>query len=341
MPRYVGGIIRKEGVVPSGSSASGVWTITDYTRYLKSSQWPLPTSPALYTFTNATFTPGGSTGALGPNLTIARNGVTGTGVDAWKNNTAYFNMITNGISRWTVPATGSYRFTAKGASGGTDAIAGGFGAQMVSTFTLTQGDIIQILVGQMGGAGTVSGCGNNGGGGGATFVVTSGGTALLVAGGGGGAGNNDQGQPSQKNAPNSQSGNKAAGTNGGTGGSGGNAGNAQTGSCVSGGQPGAGLTGNGTNSQGQTIASLSFTNGGVGGGQQSTGAGGFGGGGGKGTNYAAGGGGGYSGGGGGGLVTCACSAMGSGGGGGSYSSTTFTYTGLAVAGHGSVLIEKL
>ena len=300
-----------------------------------------PASSGLYSFTDATFTPGGSTGQTGPNLTIARNGVTGTGVDAWKNDTAYLNMITNGISRWTVPATGSYRFTAKGASGGTDAIAAGYGAQMVSTFTLTQGDIIQILVGQMGIAGAVSGCGNNGGGGGATFVVTSGGSALLVAGGGGGAGNNDESQPSQKNAPNSQSGNKAAGTNGGTGGTGENAGNAQTGSCVSGGQPGAGLTGNGTTSQGQGTASFSFTNGGVGGTAYSGKNGGFGGGGAAGTNYAAGGGGGYSGGGGGGLTVCSCSNMGSGGGGGSYSSTTFTYTGLAVAGHGSVLIERL
>lgn len=301
----------------------------------------------LYAFTTATFTSGVQTGATGPDLTTAKAGLTGTGTDAWKNNTAYFNMTTNGIQRWTVPTTGTYRFTARGASGGSAYTSYGYGqaglaAQMVSDLSLTAGDIIQILVGQMGSNGNASGsCGQDGGGGGGTFIVTSSGTPLLVAGGGGGAGSNGSGrEETLKSAANSTSGQKGSGTTGGTGGGAGGAGSAQSGSCVSGGQPGAGFTGNGTNSQGQTVASSSFTNGGVGGSGGYV-PGGFGGGGSSGTSYAGGGGGGYSGGGGGGLQTCSCGDMGNGGAGGSYSSAAYTFTQLLTTGHGSVLIEKL
>lgn len=300
----------------------------------------------LYTFSSFTFTNGGQTGSTGPSLSTLLSSYNTT-LNPWLTNTAYFNMSTNGIQRWTVPATGTYRFTAKGASGGSAYTAYGYGAaglagQIVADLSLTQGDVIQILVGQMGGNGNSgSSCGQDGAGGGGTFIVTSGGVPLLVAGGGGGAGSNGQGrEESLKNAGDSTSGRKGSGTTGGAGGTGGGAGSAQSGSCVSGGQPGAGFTGNGVTSQGQSAASYSFTNGGVGG-FGGYAPGGFGGGGSSGTSYAGGGGGGYSGGGGGGLQTCSCNDMGNGGAGGSYSSTTYTFTQLSTTGHGSVLVEKL
>ena len=71
---------------------------------------------------------------------------------------------------------------------------------MVGTFTLSQGEIIQILVGQEGGirhndlssaasgvgVASAGGGGSGGGGGGGTFVVRERNTPLIVAGGGGG-----------------------------------------------------------------------------------------------------------------------------------------------------------
>jgi hypothetical protein len=300
---------------------------------------------SLYSFTSFTFTNAGISENVGPSLAQCLASYS-TATYPWLTNTSYFNMITNGIQRWTVPVTGTYRFTTKGASGGSSYAGYGFGAsgrasQMVSTFSLTQGDVIQILVGQMGIVGTVTNtCGGDGGGGGGTFVVTSSGTPLLIAGGGGGAGSNGAGRDETlKNASNSTSGNKGSGSTGGAGGTSGAAGSAQSGSCVNGGQPGAGWSGNGTTSQGHG-QSFSFSNGGTGG-IGGIGVGGFGGGGSAGTSYAAGGGGGYSGGGGGGLQTCSCNDMGNGGAGGSYSSTTYAFTALGTTGHGSVLVEKL
>jgi len=298
----------------------------------------------LYSFTTATFTSGGQSGRLGPSLTQARSGLTGSGVDSWKNDTSFFNT-SNGIQLWTVPETKNYRITAIGARGGT-AYTGygggdpGRGARMVSTISLEKGQVIKILVGQRGIDGNSgNSCGQDGGGGGGTFVATSSNSPLIVAGGGGGAGNHTRDSAGARHSPNSQSGNKGSGTTSGNGGTGGDGGFVQSGSCVTGGASGAGFTGNGR-TNGQSTASQSFTNGGNGG---AGGArdGGFGGGGASGTNYAAGGGGGYSGGGGGGLETCFCNDMGNGGGGGCYSITTFTYTAQIGTDHGSVLIEKL
>ena len=64
---------------------------------------------------------------------------------------------------------------------------------MIGTFKLSQGEIIQILVGQGGGirhkdlsSGFPVAVGGGGGGGGGTCVVRGGNTPLIVAGGGGG-----------------------------------------------------------------------------------------------------------------------------------------------------------
>ncbi len=146
----------------------------------------------LYAFTGATFTPGSASGRTGPSLAQARNGLTGTGVSAWKNDTQYFNT-SSGIMIWVVPSSATYRITAAGARGGGT---GGNGAIVRGTFALQAGEAIYILVGQ---TGNTSSCG--GGGGGGTFVARAGSSynansvtwasgltvyPLLVGGGGGG-----------------------------------------------------------------------------------------------------------------------------------------------------------
>ena len=96
--------------------------------------------------------------------------------------------LVSGIQRWTVPYTGDYRIEAIGAAGGYDTrssggIFRGRGARMEGTFNLSQGETIQILVGQEGGINNVT---YSAGGGGGTFVVNGSNTPLIVAGGGGG-----------------------------------------------------------------------------------------------------------------------------------------------------------
>ena len=301
---------------------------------------------ALYSFTSFTFTNASITGRTGPTLANCLASYSAA-TYPWLNNTAYFNVVTQGYQLWTVPQTGTYRITAIGAAGGTSFTGytalgtgqPGLGARMVSTFSLTTGQKLKILVGQAGTGAANASCGTDGGGGGGTFVATEVNVAMLVAGGGGGAGSNGQARDlTLKNAPGDFIGNKGSGTTGGVGGTNGNGGGVQSGSCVSGGGAGAGFTGNGA-IDGQAAAGISFINGGTGGlGGQG---GGFGGGGGAGVNYAGGGGGGYSGGGGGGLQTCSCTDMGNGGGGAVYSSTTYTYTGSIGTANGSVFIELL
>ena len=107
--------------------------------------------------------------------------------------------LSGGIQEWTVPYTGRYRIEAVGAAGGyntynNSAQYGGRGARMVGTFNLTEGEIIQILVGQGGGirknvsssASSGAVVAGGGGGGGETSVVRGRNTSLIVAEGGGG-----------------------------------------------------------------------------------------------------------------------------------------------------------
>jgi hypothetical protein len=212
----------------------------------------VPTSPPLYSFTNAIFTPGGTTGRDGPSLSTARSGLTGTGVDGWKNDTSFFNT-TNGIQFWTVPATGTYSIEAWGAQGGGGGYNGGFGARMKGDFTLTQGEIIRILVGQTGGN-------SYGGGGGGTFVIrtpyNTTQSILIIAGGGN---TTSPWSSTTAHAPTSPNGtNSSSGGAGGTDGGGGQGGNNMPG--------GAGFSGNGGSSScGGTEVPQSFINGGRGG----------------------------------------------------------------------------
>ena len=157
-----------------------------------------------YSGFNATFTNLGASGKDGP----ASLGGHYTGQDHDGQVT-----LSNGTQQWTVPFTGQYRIEAVGAAGGYDenqnsAQYRGRGARMVGTFNLSQGEIIQILVGQEGG---IRNKGSGGGGG--TFVVRGNNTPLIVAGGGGGlravtsrhpgcdASTNKSGNPGHKSQP--------------------------------------------------------------------------------------------------------------------------------------------
>ena len=335
---------------------------------------PLYTMASPFTFTNANVL-----GRTGPTISQLRNAYSS---DNWTHANAsggpFLVASTQGIQEWTVPVSGTYRITAVGARGGeggygpyTTGPWRGSGASMRGDFSLTQGDIIKILVGQMGHTGTGSYVGSGGGG---SYVATYSNTALIVAGGGG------AGYPTNVNQGLSQSGGDAHASITTTGHSGSHSndisGNHTQGSGVSNGNGGSSgnggymgrLTGGGggflTNGYGAYgsgaipgdsatntgYGGYAFVNGGVGGEGNSGGGslacnsqslgvvnGGFGGG--SGGSYAANGaGGGYSGGGG----TNGCQP-GPGGGGGSINTGTNqvnTYNANA-NNHGSVTIQKL
>ena len=98
---------------------------------------------------------------------------------------------TGALQTYRVPTTGSYVIEASGAQGGAGGGPGGKGARLKGTFFLSAGDVLQILIGKQGGAGTTPHQAAGGGGGG-TFVWKSNLPAplplkpLLAAGGGGG-----------------------------------------------------------------------------------------------------------------------------------------------------------
>lgn len=304
----------------------------------------------LYSFSNFTFTNAGVTGRNGPTLAQVQSSyIAANPTQTWTQNTSFLNMTTQGIQRWTVPATGNYTITVLGAKGGLGRVGvSGNGARMIGTFALTQSNVIQIMVGQMGTNGS-----DQGGGGGGSFVVHSDGTPLIIAGGGGGGQTNGTlvgGDAAGTTSTTGNSGSSISGNTPGSGGTGGAGGNRATApNTGASGAGGGGLTGNGQNgwtSSPFAFGGLSFSNGGVGGfgydynGNTSNGfagPGGFGGGGGGDYYYwtGGGGGGGYSGGGGG-------TYYGFGGGGGSYNvGTSQSNTGGFNNTHGSVVITKL
>jgi hypothetical protein len=291
----------------------------------------------LYDFTTGTFTPGGATGRLGPSLTQARNGLTGSGTGTWKNNTEFFNT-SSGIQLWTVPQDGTYRIEAWGAQGtGFGGLNGGFGARMRGDFTLTAGEIIRILVGQQ--SNPTSGRVNlSSPGGGGSFVVrdpySTNQSILVIAGGGGGTGNE---RPSTSNATTSTSGQTGSHGSGGTNGNGGTSGNSGAGS-------GGGFFGNGQASG--SSGGNAFVNGGLGGVENSTYSvegGGFGAGGSitSGGNSRYGGGGGYSGGSGSSSLSGATTGLWGGGGGSFNSGSNQSNTAGARSGNGQVTITLL
>ena len=133
-----------------------------------------------YVFTNA--------GAVG------QNGPTQNEAAIAYRNTALNNQVTvsNGIQSWTVPKSGNYKIEAWGASGGYGKTKG-LGAKLSGEFNLTQGDVLNIVVGQEGEFfGLTSGL-EGGGGGGGSFVWTSCDAAPLIIAGGGAGGDDKNG----------------------------------------------------------------------------------------------------------------------------------------------------
>jgi hypothetical protein len=295
----------------------------------------------LYAFTDATFTPGGATFQIGPTLTQARTGLTGTGVDAWKNNTTYFNTTTSssGIMLWVVPASGVYTIDCYGAQGAnqsfasgapvTGAVTGGLGARIKGDFNLIIGQVIALVVGQQGQTQT-NGWGGGGGGGG-TFAWVNGSTSQpLIAAGGGGCGGAG-GNATQAGGQTTTSG--SAGQNNGAAGGVNGATSAAAGIC--GGGSGQGWLGGISRNCGGNFTwptTPSNPNG------HSTGQGGLGGFGGGGGSYGGGGGGGgYSGGG-----SAGWSYSGYGGGGGSYNTgTNQLLTANTNTGSGKIIITRV
>jgi hypothetical protein len=286
----------------------------------------IPVGP--WNFTNA-----GVTGRNGPTQAQVNTAYAGGSLEG------KVTIATQGIQKWTVPATGIYAIEVWGSSTPNQTYTAsnndhGLGARMKGDFNLVSGEILQILVGQK-----PTQSGFNGGGGG-TFVAKGAShvnaTALIVAGGGG----------SHRSA-NSASGfegllDGVTGTAGVTtqypGGTNGNGGGVST--TDRSGAGGAGFSGNGLiSSHAGYLVAYSFRNGGVGGdfdyGGNGRHEGGFGGGGAGGWG-GSGGGGGYSGGGS-GNNSVGISAQG--GGGGSYNTgTNQDNTAGANEGHGKVTI---
>jgi hypothetical protein len=230
-----------------------------------------------------TFTNCGQTGRTGPSEAQIQAEYNGTNLQGsvttgWK----------AGYQKWTVPATGDYWIEALGARGGNSNYIGGSSSFVRGKFSLTAGEELNIVVGQMGGDFGNSNSGSGGGGG--TFVITdTNNTPLIIAGGGGGSGGSSNSAfliTSSQDGVNSDN-------SGGSQGSGGNG--SQTGG-------GGGFLTNGTCSGYSSQKGYSFQNGSLGGDSASNGKdGGFGGGGASHFSgwISGGGGGGYSGGGGG------------------------------------------
>lgn len=149
-------------------------------------------SEDLYSFSTFTFTNANIGGRTGPNLSTLLSSYD-TITNPWLSNSSNYTAA-NGIQTWTVPTTGTYTIIARGAQGApASATAGGVGAIMQGDFALTQGQKINIVVGQTARVPPAR-PGRNGSGGGGTFVVKSNvstpSTAdiLVIAGGGGGCG---------------------------------------------------------------------------------------------------------------------------------------------------------
>ena len=273
-------------------------------------------SPPPNGFTQYVFTNCGASGRFGPTWTEANASYLGTNLEG------NVSMSAQGIQEWTVPETGTYVIEALGARGGDNSHHAptkkpGFGSYCKGKFIFNQGDVLKILVGQMGSSSNSDSGG--GGGGGGTFVVDSQQNPILIAGGGGGPGSSHGLDGSDK----SQGLNGVSGYTGGTNGNGGAGHDHRHGG---GGFSTNGIGGNPTN------GGQSFLNGGLGSNRGNGNEGGFGGGGGAISNQA-GGGGGYSGGG---------SSMIGAGGGGSYNSDVNGTVFFGANGyHGKVVITSL
>ena len=141
-----------------------------------------------HTFTNCT-----ATDREGPTLSNCKSSYTSSSTTgSWYNTLSYFN-VTNGVQLWTVPVSGTYKIKISGARGGEVGLRTqsdgppGQGAYTEGNFDLTEGDKINIIVGQSGQDFTPSySNGGGSGGGGASWVCSEDFSTLLGVGGGGG-----------------------------------------------------------------------------------------------------------------------------------------------------------
>ena len=149
---------------------------------------PTATPTNLYAFSAFTFTTGGVSGRIGPNLPQLQ---TAYNSESWTQDTSYLNMTTNGYQEWTVPQTGTYEFEVAGAQAASvtypTSSTGGRGVIMKGRYSLNRGDVVEIIVGQQGESVSNATQFNGAGAGGGSFVVLSG-SPLIIAGGGGGDG---------------------------------------------------------------------------------------------------------------------------------------------------------
>tara|TARA_R110000823_G_scaffold315168_1_gene445989 strand:- start:562 stop:1431 length:870 start_codon:yes stop_codon:yes gene_type:complete len=162
-------------------------------------------------FTAHTFTNAGQTGTGGPSQSQINSAYLGSDVAGLVTITSYKQV-------WVVPADGTYRITAAGASGGGNSTNAGKGAIMIGTFTLSFGDSLEIGVGQTGSTGSY-------GGGAGSSGIRSGSSLLIVAGGGGGGTGNTHGTADGVTGPNGQN---VSASLGGTNGQGGDFGQPPT-----------------------------------------------------------------------------------------------------------------
>ena len=149
----------------------------------------------LYTFTSHTFTSCNGDSRYGPQLSDAL--ATYGNISPW-NDTNLFNIVTRGFQLWTVPKTGTYRITARGARGGQESTSAGSynntpgsGGSVRADIALTINTQVVFIVGQT--PPESIGDFRSGSGGGATWVLkpgayTNNDDVYMVAGGGGGAG---------------------------------------------------------------------------------------------------------------------------------------------------------
>lgn len=143
------------------------------------------TVDGLYAFTTHTFTTAGNDISRdGPTLSEAQAAYGATAFLSY----TYFNVVNGGTQLWVVPITGTYSITAAGSRGGTEKASYGFGRIVSGDISLTQGDVLAIIVGAQG---------RNRGGGGGSYVwywnaavssSTPGTQNLIICGGGGGGG---------------------------------------------------------------------------------------------------------------------------------------------------------
>lgn len=175
------------GTVASSITSSVTFRVTDSNGSYADQQLTL--SGLLYVFSSHTFSTAGKVGRYGPSLSQLQSAYSTT---TWASNSSLFTLgRSDGYQVWTVPKSGNYRFTMAGARGnnGTniDDSTHGRGAKIQATVYLSQGQKLEMLVGQVPGVtGAVLTSGAAGGGGG-TFVVNyQSNDPILVAAGGGG-----------------------------------------------------------------------------------------------------------------------------------------------------------